>query len=147
MVVEGSGAGSPVSGSSEGARGGVGEDCGEWAWRLLFMSLEPSVRQQDTPGLLRWVALLRTILSDETGERFSNLRHRKQVVRQLRVPFNPRMGRQSVITGDEATPSSNPDFDCWSGEKPASRAVHPPRGSKLKLPPIEQSTSKGASIS
>src|SRR6267378_2330679 len=90
------GAGSPVSGSSEGARGGESGDCGEWAWRLLFMSLEASVRQQDTPGLLRWVALLRTIRSDETGERFSHRRHREQVVRQLRVPLYRRMGRQSV---------------------------------------------------
>src|SRR6266481_518860 len=56
VVVEGPGTGSPVSGSSEGARGGVGGTCGEWAWRLLFMDLEPSVRQQDTRGLVVSVA-------------------------------------------------------------------------------------------
>src|SRR6267143_4209160 len=48
--------GSPVSGSSDGARGCEDGDCGEWAWRLLFIFFEPSVRQQDTPGLVRWVA-------------------------------------------------------------------------------------------
>src|SRR5882724_2248490 len=95
-VDAGAGTGSPVSGSSEGARGGETGGCGEWPWRLLFMSLEPSVRQQDTPGLLRWVALLRTILSDETGERFPHLRHREQVVRQFWVPLNRRMRRQSI---------------------------------------------------
>jgi hypothetical protein len=34
----GAGTGSPVSGSSEGVRGGEAGGCGEWPWRLLFMS-------------------------------------------------------------------------------------------------------------
>src|SRR5213083_3281588 len=92
----GAGTGSPVSRSSEGVRGGEAGGCGEWPWRLLFMSLEPSVRQQDTAGPLRWVALLSTIRYDETRDCFSHLRHRKQIVRQLRVPLNRRIGRQSL---------------------------------------------------